>query len=233
MNWQDIKLSSDNKSFSYKGKPLFNRVFLDALKFHAPGLAAVQDQSGCYHIDSSGNELYGVRYTRSFGYYCNRAAVVQGSSHFHINEMGVRVYSNNYAWTGNYQENLCPVRNNENKYFHIDIHGERIYSSTFVYAGDFKDGIACVKIAGGKLRHIDTNGDFINEKEFVDLGIFHKNFATAKDDKGWHHINKFGEAIYSQRYFGIEPFYNGFAVVEDFSHQKSIVDEKGTIILKL
>ncbi|WP_375561717.1 WG repeat-containing protein [Bernardetia sp. OM2101] len=45
------------------------------------------------------------------------------------------------------------------------------------------------------------------------MTTFHKNFATAKDAKGWFHINKNGNEIYSERYLEIEPFYNGFALV--------------------
>lgn len=233
MNWQDIKISHDSKSFSYDGKILFNRDFLDVLKFHAPGLAAVQDHSGWYHIDAYGNQLYAERFNRTFGYYCNRAGAVQGSNHFHLNEKGIRAYSNNFSWTGNFQEDLCPVRNIQNEYFHIDLNGERIYSDNFVYVGDYKDGIACVKTMNGKFRHIDNHGNFINEKEFADLGIFHKNFATAKDQNGWYHIDKSGKELYTKRYSVVEPFYNGYALVEGFDNQKRIIDEEGTIVVTI
>lgn len=233
MNWKDIKISHDNKSFIYNGKILFNRDFHEVLKFHAPGLAAVQDQTGCYHIDAFGNELYAERYNRTFGYYCNRAAVVQGSNHFHLNERGVRAYSNNFSWTGNFQEDLCAVRNTQNQYFHIDVNGEKLYANNYVYVGDFKDGIACVKTFEGKFRHMNNRGNFINDMEFVDLGLFHKNFATAKDQNGWHHIDKSGKELYPERYFDIEPFYNGFAVVEGFDQQKRIIDENGLIVLSI
>jgi hypothetical protein len=111
------------------------------------------------------------------------------------------------------------------------LNGHRIYSETFTYAGDFKDGIACVKTASGFYRHIDTKGTYLNNIDFLDLGIFHKNFATAKDIDGWHHIDKQGRALYKERYAAIEPFYNGFALVTQFDNQKIIIDEKGNKIL--
>ncbi len=233
MNWQDIEISANNKFFNYKGEKVFGKTFLNVLKFHSPGLAAVQDESGCYHIDNLGNELYKERYDRTFGYYCNRAAVVKGTKCFHLTEEGNKAYSTSFLWTGNYQENLCSVRNIDNKYFHIDLNGVKIYSSAFIYTGDFKDAIACVRTANGFYKHITKDGNFLNEKEFSDLGIFHKNYAIAKDKFGWHHIDKSGKELYSNRYLMIEPFYNGFSVVETFEGKKLIIDEKGNKILEL
>lgn len=233
MNWQDIKISCDNKSFLNRGTILFGKSFVYALKFHTPGLAAVQDESGCYHINVKGDELYRERYTRTFGYYCNRAAVADKKACFHINEIGVKAYENVYEWTGNYQENLCPVRNDNKEYFHIDLYGQRISSTKFIYAGDFKDGISCVKTKSGFYKHMDSQGNFINEKEFLDLDVFHKNFAAAKDEIGWYHIDKNGCELYPQRYLNIEPFYNGFAIVAKTNNNKEIINEQGKTILEI
>lgn len=230
MNWQDIKVSADNTHFLFEGKQIFGRKFIEVLKFHSPGLAPVQDETGSYHIDTNGKQLYTDRFTRTFGFYCNRAAVVQAEKCFHITDKGERAYTHSYSWTGNFQENLCPVREGNN-FFHIDLDGNRVYADNFIYCGDFKDGIACVKTSDGLYKHIDTKGNCINNKSFLDLGIFHKNFATAKDNDGWHHIDKNGKEIYRERYSAIEPFYNGFALVTQFDNQKIIIDESGNIIL--
>ena len=227
MNWQDIKISADNTHFLFDGKQIFGREFIEVLKFHSPGLAPVKDKSGSYHIDNFGNQLYADRFTRNFGFYCKRAAVVQDDKCFHITDTGKQAYTDTFSWTGNYQENLCVVRNSDNKYFHIDLDGNRIYSDSFTYCGDFKDGIACVKIYSGLYKHIDTTGKFLNNKEFSDLGIFHKNFATAKDNDGWYHIDKSGNEIYGHRFLAVEPFYNGFALVTQFDNNKIVIDENG------
>ena len=147
--------------------------------------------------------------------------------------MGEKVYTTSYLWTGNYQEDICTVRNDNNQYYHIDLNGNPIYKENYMYAGDFKDGIACVKSEDGFFRHIDSKGNFINNKSFYDLGIFHKNFATAKDEKGWFHINKNGEESYSDRYLIVEPFYNGFALVTTFEDEKLIINEEGKLVLKV
>jgi hypothetical protein len=233
MNWKDIQVSDDNTHFVFDGKPIFGKAFVEVLKFHSPGLAPVIDHSGAYHIDSNGNELYKKRYSRTFGFYCNRSAVTENKLWFHINEKGKRVYSASYLWTGNYQENICTVRDAENQYFHIDLNGIRIYAKNYVYAGDYKDGIACVKLQDGFYRHIDKKGKFINTKSFLDLGVFHKKFATAKDPNGWFHIDKNGNELYKDRYLTIEPFYNGFAKVTKSNFKKIIINEKGQEIIEI
>jgi hypothetical protein len=154
---------------------------------------------------------------------------MQNEKWFHINELGKQVYHNSFLWAGNYQENLCTVRDADNQYFHIDLDGHKIYSETFTYAGDFKDGIACVKTLNGYYKHIDCNGNNINSKEFLDLGVFHKNYSTARDENGWYHIDKEGNELYTDRYLAIEPFYNGFALVTKFDSNKCIIDERGAI----
>lgn len=231
MNWQDIKVSLDNTHFLFEGKQIFSKLFIEVLKFHSPGLAPVKDESGSYHIDSLGNQLYSDRFTRTFGFYCNRAAVVQENNWFHLTDKGERAYTNTYHWTGNYQENLCTVRDSDNNYFHIDLDGNRIYTDNYIYCGDFKDGVACVKSANGLFRHINNKGNFLNDKSFLDLGIFHKNFATAMDKNGWFHIDKKGNEIYRHRFMTVEPFYNGFALVTQFDKSKIIIDEQGHKII--
>lgn len=233
MNWQNIKVSFDNTHFLFEGKQLFGKYYIQVLKYHEPGLAPVKDKSGSYHIDSFGKEFYTCRYTKTFGFYCNRAAVVENLNWFHITEKGERAYPNSFSWTGNYQEDLCTVRDSYNNYFHIDLNGNRIYIDNYLYCGDFKDGIACVKTGEEFYRHIDTKGNFINDKAYLDLGVFHKNYAIARDKNGWYHIDKSGKEIYAQRFLQVEPFYNGFALATQFNYRKLIIDEDGQSVITL
>lgn len=232
MNWRDIKVSEENNSFNYKGKLLFNKKFFEVLKFHSPGIAPVKDVSGWYHININGVEVYKERYDRTFGFYFNRASVINNDLWFHINEKGERLYSESYVWAGNYQESICSVRDLNNHYFHIDLDGNPVYKTKYKFVGDFKDGYACVKQLNGLYKHINNDGGFLNNKEFLDLGVFHKNFAIAKDEKGWHHIDKKGKELYKERYIMVEPFYNGFAVVDTFDNAKQIINEKGNVIVE-
>lgn len=233
MNWQDIKVSEDSTYFMHNGEQVFDKKFLEVLKFHAPGLAPVKDQTGAYHITVEGEQLYENRHDRTFGFYCNRAAVVSNGQSFHVTEMGERAYSDSFAWCGNYQEDLCTVRDVDGSYYHIDKCGSRAYSENYLYSGDYKDGYACVQQGKGQFFHIDRQGKPMYDKRFHDLGVFHKGFATARDEKGWFHINKQGEGLYDERYLYLEPFYNGYSLATTTDMEKVVIDEEGNVSIKI
>jgi hypothetical protein len=228
MNWQEIKISSDLKSFEWNGQKVFVQEFLEVLKFHSPGLAPVHDSSGWYHINKHGNALYKERYRRAFGYYNNRATVIDDEGSFHIDENGKELYPNRYQWCGNFQEELCVVRENSGFYGYIDLHGKKAMDTAFLYAGDYKDGYACIKTANG-WTHINKTGTTLHNQYFLDLGVYHKSFATARDQKGWFHIDLEGKEIYDHRFIQIEPFYNGIALVHDFNWNPLLLKETGDL----
>ncbi|MEA2042725.1 MAG: methyltransferase [Bacteroidota bacterium] len=233
MKYNDIKISADETYFVCKNKKLFGKKFKQVLKFHSEGLAPVCDETGWYHINMLGKAIYKERYNRVFGYYFERAAVVKNNEWFHIDTQAKRMYKNNFAWCGNYQDNICTVRDFNNKYFHIDSEGNEIYADKYSYAGDFKDGFAVVRIKNGACKHVDKQGNDLNGKLFIDLGVFHKSYATAKDEKGWFHTDKNGNGLYKERYAVIEPYYNGFSLVETFNNEKLIIDEQGIRLLNI
>ncbi len=232
MNWKTIKLNEFDKTFSYNGKLLFKvSNFLDALKFHAPGLAPVQDQSGWYHIDVDGKPIYEKRYVRAFGYYEGLATVISNEGSFHIDTNGNPIYKSKYNWCGNFQEGRCAIRDKDNSYFHIDKQGKQPYQETYSYVGDYKYGFACVMNNQQLFTHIDKQGKKLHNKWFLDLGVYHKGFATARNEEGWFHINFKGERIYQHTFAQIEPFYNNLAFCETQDGQKCVISEFGEMKL--
>ncbi|MCF2138500.1 MAG: acetylserotonin O-methyltransferase [Candidatus Lokiarchaeota archaeon] len=209
------------------GTPAYSARFQNVLSFHPPGVAAVVDNTGAFHITSTGEELYPHRFDRSFGYYYDYAAVVKNRNWFHIDLQGDRVYLDNYRWVGNFQEKFCAVRDMNNRFFHIDLEGKKIYTTTFVYVGDFKYGIAVARLDNGFAIHINQEGIPLYTSKYYDLDNFHKGFARARDKRGWCHIDMKGEPIYSERYQLVEPFYNGYARVVKFEGTSGIIDESG------
>ena len=223
----NIKISACRTFHKLGDVPLYDLRFSDVEKFHHPGLAPVHDQSGGYHINFDGISAYKQRFDKTFGFYCNRAAVIDKGKYYHIDSKGNRLYENSYDWAGNYQENKCVIREGD-RFFHIDLEGNEIYSEEYDYVGDFKDDIAVV-YQNQKSSHINGKNHLIHNKWYKKLGIFHKGYANAEDDKGWFHINIKGKPIYKNRYKMVEPFYNGYAIVETFSGVLGQIDTSGNM----
>jgi hypothetical protein len=233
MELSQIAIAVSGTHHCYKNEPLYNKRFQRVLKFHQPGLAPVTDETGAYHINLQGEPHYVSRYLKTFGFYQNLAAVVDVTGWFHIKTNDEPLYSTHYRWCGNYQENACVVEDFNHHFFHLDREGQRLYLENYVYAGDFHDGSAVVQTAAGRYTHINQRGDYIHHHYFLDLDVYHKGFARAKDQVGWFHIDLTGQAVYSQRYNMIEPFYNGYARCETQSGALIRINEQGEIVEQL
>lgn len=232
-NWRDYRISADGTHHVCDGRPAYAARFLEVLKFHAPGLAPVLDDSGGYHISPEGLPAYKTRHVRTFGFYENRAAVHSADGWFHILSDGSSLYPDRYAWCGNFQEGRCPVRLPDGRYFHIDEDGTSAYSERHRYAGDFKDGYAVVQRDDGQHSHIGQSGTLLHDRWFLDLDVFHKDFARARDEQGWHHVDTKGQPLYRDRYRNVEPFYNGQARVEGIDGSLSVIGEVGETLVEL
>lgn len=229
MDWKEIKISRDWTYFLFKGKILFDKKFKSLLKFKGRGLAPVEEDSGWYFINPIGETVIQGPFKKAWGFYCGLSAVEDTSGWYHINEDGHAAYSERYTWCGNFQEDLCTVRDKDDQYFHIQKDGSKRYVRSYRYVGDFKDGLASVMLQNGKFKHIDEYGNFIYKPEFNDLGVYHKCYATARDEIGWFHIDLAGNALYKERYSKLEPFYNGVAFGESLSGEKETIYFHGPI----
>ena len=232
-SWKDLTVAPDQTHHMKGGHSAYKARFEEVLKFHPPGLAPVRDASGAYHIDPSGQAIYQERYSRTFGFYEERAAVQVDASWFHILTDGRPLYSQRYAWCGNFQGGRSTVRRSDGLYLYLLRNGQMAYPDHYYYAGDYRDGVAVVQREDGLHTHINLKGLHVHGKWFVDLDVFHKGYARARDDSGWHHINIRAQPIYSRRFASIEPFYNGQARVEDFDSSLFVINESGEIVVKL
>ncbi len=232
-NWRDYRISADGTHHVCDGRPAYVARFREVLKFHAPGRAPVLDGSGAYHITPDGLPTYDSRHVRTFGFYGDRAAVHSINGWFHILSDGSPLYPELYAWCGNFQEGRCPVRLPNRRYFHIDEDGTPAYSERHRYAGDFKDGYAVVQRDDGQHSHIGQSGALLHGRWFLDLDVFHKDFARARDEQGWHHVDTRGQPLYRNRYRNVEPFYNGQARVEGIDGSLSVIGETGETLVHL
>jgi ubiquinone/menaquinone biosynthesis C-methylase UbiE len=225
-----IYLSIDETHHLYNKIPLYDKKFEKVMSFHRPGVAAVLDESGAYHIDLKGEPIYKKRFFKAFGYYGNFAAVVDDNGWYHIDIKGKALYRKKYNWVGNFQEDRCAVKDKDGNFFHIKKDGILVYNEKYKYVGDFKYGVAVVYNNEGLATHIDKDGINLHNKSFKELGVYHKGFAIAKDNSGAFHIKKTGEPLYNKRYKWVEPYYNGFSFVCDFFNRKYVINESGETV---
>jgi hypothetical protein len=199
-----------------------------ALPFHEPGLAPVGDGTGAYHIHLDGSPAYEQRFERTFGFYGGLAAVVLDGKWFHIKPDGKRAYTESWDWCGNFQQNRCTVRNSDGHYHHIRQDGSMNNGGPHSYAGDFREDSAVVRGMDGMCCHVDKEGAPVHDSKFLDLDVFHKGFARARDEGGWHHIDREGNDVSDgRRYAVIEPFYNGQALARSLTGEYLVIDESG------
>jgi len=197
------------------------------MSFHYPeGLAAIEDETGCYHIYEDGTPAYNGRYLKSFGFYSSIATVADKQGYFHIDVKGKAIHSRKFSWSGNYQGDFCSVNDNTG-FYHIDSFGNDAYPYRFSYVGDFRYGLA-VAFLDNKAFHINKNGMKIYQKSFLYAEPFHKGFAVVKDEKGFFHIDEFGNEIHSYRLRRAEPFYNNYAFCEDLNDNLIRLLENGS-----
>lgn len=193
------------------------------MSFHN-GIAPVETEKETFFIDKYNNKLFGRIFKKAYGFYEGFAAVKDDRGYFHIDINGHDIYKQRYDWVGNFQEGASVVKDHET-YYHINQNGKRIYSENYYYTGDFKYGIAVAINAEGKATHIKKNGELLHGKFFEELELFHKGYAVAKDRDGFFHIDKYGNALYPQRYKRLEPFYNSNAFATTFDNQKIVLRE--------
>jgi ribulose-5-phosphate 4-epimerase/fuculose-1-phosphate aldolase len=228
-NFSDLAISGDGTHHTFRGLPAYERRFCSVMSFHDPGVAAVRDETGAYHIDTNGDPIYDRRFKRAFGFYGGLATVEDDTGWYHIDSNGRALYADRYCWAGNFQEGLCTVRDCNGDYFHIKGDGSRAYTEKYAYAGDYRYGIASVYLSDGCVHHIDKMGRVVHGGCFLELGPFHKGFAVARDESGYFHVDMKGRELYGNRYQSAEPFYNGFAFCRDNEGRMVLVDESGII----
>lgn len=230
LKWAAMVVAADNTHHLLGGKPAYTSRFLNVDKFRPPGLAVARDDGGMFHINARGVPICAVRFHQAFGFYEGLAAVQSNDGWLHIRSDGTAAYEARFDWVGNWQHARCVVRDFQGQYFHIKDGGDAAYAERYVYAGDFREDAAVVHQANGLATHIDSNGRLLHGRWFPALDVFHKGFARARDEKGWHHINRSGQAAYEQRFIEVDAFYNGQAWAKSVHGSRLIINQRGDVI---
>ena len=232
MDWRHSRPAPDGTHHTVEGTPFYGARFDEVLAYHEPGLAPVRVGSEAWHIDVHGRAAYARRLHRTFGFYEGRAAAVDGQGWRHLLPDGSDLYSERYAWCGNYQGQRCAVRDSEGLYLYLTPEGRPAGALRWRYAGDYRDAIAVVQDTSGLSTHVDMEGVPIHGRKFLNLDVFHKGFARAQDEEGWTHVDRLGRPLSTRRFALVEPFYNGQARVERFDGGLEVIDETGQKVVE-
>ncbi|MDD3257728.1 MAG: histidine phosphatase family protein [Methanocorpusculum sp.] len=161
--------STDGTCHEFGGAPIYEKRFKKVGPFRFPGLAAVSDDSGAYHIDFSGSPVYEERYAW-VGDYADDCAVVKTADgdFYHINEEGKRIGHNKYLFADEFSEGAAVIYRKNYGATHITTGGEMVYGDWYLDARSFKNGEALVRDeagwlvidkAGNELRRADPPKD--------------------------------------------------------------------------
>lgn len=157
--------SSDGTYHEFGGAPIYDKRFKTVGPFRFPGLAAVLDDSGAYHIDFAGNPVYEERYLWT-GDYADDCAVVKTADgeYYHINEEGKRIGHNNYLYAEEFVEGTAVIYRKNYGATHITTGGEMLYGDWYFDARSFRNGEALVRDEDGWLV-IDKIGQEIRRAD--------------------------------------------------------------------
>lgn len=162
----DLPIPSPSGTYhEFNGTPIYEQRFKTVGPFRFPGLAAVIDESGAFHIDFSGNAIYEERYLW-VGDFTEDCAVVKTTEgdYYHINEQGKRIGHNNYLFAEEFSEETAVIYRKNYGATHITTGGEMVYGDWYFDARGFKNGEALVRDEDGWLI-IDKTGQEIRRAD--------------------------------------------------------------------
>ena len=234
-DWQSSKVAAAGthhiETRSGRGEALYEPRFESVLPFHSPGLAPVRlaISGGWRFIDVAGRPVSRI-YSRAFGFYDSRAAVVIDGDWHHVNTNCERAYPASWAWCGNMQSGRSVVRLRDTlwpRYCHINRCGQPLpRTGHYAYAGDFREGFAVVRDAETGLCDFVDEGGARKGWAFLELHVFHKGFARAMDSEGWFFVNRNGtDTLKGRRFADLEPFYNGVSLAKRMDGSRVLLSD--------
>ncbi len=130
-------------------------------------------------------------------------------------------------WIGEPHEGIRTFRSKDGKYGFLTEQGFPLTSERFDYADEMKYSMTVVGLEGKGFTYLTDLGQYPIDKWFVECTPFHKGYATARDERGWYHIDLSGNPIYKERYAYAEPFYNEVALCRDVEGNWYLVRQDG------
>ncbi|MDR0438791.1 MAG: hypothetical protein LBH02_01045, partial [Methanocalculaceae archaeon] len=166
MNFDDLIISPDATHHLYCGTPIYKRRFHRVGSFHFPGLAAVSDDSGAYHVTFLGEPAYKERYAWVGNFSEESVAPVQTSNgrYLFIDENGKPITIETYLYATEFSEGSAVVYHETFGATHITTAGELLYGDWYYDALPFARGKAYVRDDDGWL-FINSDGTVLKRTE--------------------------------------------------------------------
>ncbi len=152
------QVSADKTHHVFNGTPIYAARFSAVGPFVFPGVAAVRDASGAYHIDFSGNPLYAARYAWTDEFSGGLALVRRSDKMYgYIDECGETAIECRFVWAGRFNDGAACVYSAESGAAHLTTAGELLYNTWYLDVRPFKEGKARVRDETG-WWYIDRTG---------------------------------------------------------------------------
>lgn len=152
MDFDDLIISPDRTHHLHGGTPIYERRFDCVRPFRFPGLAAVSDDSGAYHITLLGDPAYTERYAWA-GDFAEGVAPVRNPDgrYLFIDEEGKPIAFETYLYATGFSEGSAVVYHETLGATHITTAGELLYGDWYYDARPFSGGRAYVRDESGWL----------------------------------------------------------------------------------
>lgn len=161
MDFDDLIISPDGTHHLYEGTPIYERRFQRVGPFRFPGLAAVRDGSGAYHINFLGEPAYPGRYTWTGNFSEGVAPVRNADGRYRfIDEEGKPIAFETYLYATEFSEGSAVIYHEARGATHITTAGELLYGDWYYDARPFSGGRAQVRDEKGWL-YISPDGSIL------------------------------------------------------------------------
>lgn len=163
MNFSDLTVSSEGTYHLFEGEAIYEKRFLQVGPFQFPGLAAVTDETGSYHINFFGEPVYPERYAY-VGNFSEEVSLVKNfeGEFFFIDEKGTPISFEKYFFATDFSQGSAVVYHKKFGATHITNAGELLYGDWYFDARPFKEGRAFVRDDSGWLL-INSSGEKISD----------------------------------------------------------------------
>ncbi|HJK18289.1 MAG TPA: histidine phosphatase family protein [Methanocorpusculum sp.] len=146
MDFDDLIISPDGTHHLYEGTPIYEHRFQSVGPFCFPGIAAVCDNTGAYHINLLGEPAYDERYVWA-GDFAEGVAPVRNKEgrYLFIDEAGKPIAFETYLYATGFSEGSAVVYHETLGATHITTAGELLYGDWYYDARPFAGGRAYVR----------------------------------------------------------------------------------------